>query len=88
MHGSVDDWFLQLWLLAWRYESRPANFYQGPSPWEKPESAFDAGAVWVAPVFRADERGGLAGQWATGFLDACVDGFAQGIGEVVCVNGP
>jgi hypothetical protein len=82
-HRSVHNWFLQLRLLSWFYESRAANFYQGPSRREEFESVVDE-RCGSPPVFREDERGSLAEQWATGIADAGGGDFAQCFGEVVC----
>lgn len=87
MHGIAHDWHLQPFGLAWVYETRFANFYQGFSSAEELESVADPDAVWDAPVLRADEWGKVAGLGEAGLSDAGGDGAAEGIGESAGVRG-
>jgi hypothetical protein len=61
VHDLVHDWFLQPCLLSCTYESRPAYFYQGLSPEQKPQNPAYADAFHPQPsILDQDERPTLA----------------------------
>jgi hypothetical protein len=88
MHGLMHDWTFQCRRISWVYESRPANFRQGPSPRPEPQSAAPAGAFRLAAVLGPHERPALAPQWPARLVDQGADRLAQGAGQARLTPSP